>query len=167
MKKLFLVIIVLLSTNVILAHKSYVSIADMEYNEKLDQIEVSLKLTAHDFEYILEKKYNKRIHIENVSDSSAIGRHIQYYLSKHFKITSQKQSASFNYVGKEVNVRDELYFYFTFKNILDPLNIIVSNTFLFELFLKQQNIIHYKIKDKTKSVTLVPSIKEGQLSYKN
>jgi hypothetical protein len=147
------------------AHKSYVSIADMEYNEKLDQIEVSLKLTAHDFEYILEKKYNKRIHIENVPDSSEIGMHIQYYLKKHFTIVSQKQNTIFNYVGKEVNVRDELYFYFTFKNILNPLNIIVSNSFLFELFLKQQNIIHYKIKNKTKSVTLVPSIKEGRLSY--
>ena len=83
-----------------------------------------------------------------------------------FTISSQKKQAEFYYIGKEVTIRDDLFFYFTFKNILDPLNIKVSNTFLFELFLKQQNIIHYKIKDKTKSVTLIPSIRKGTLSYK-
>lgn len=165
MKKIFLSIVLMLSLNLVLAHKSYVSIANMEYNDKEEQIEVSLKLTAHDFEHILEKEFNTRIHIENVPDSSKIGLFIQGYIKEHFVVRSQKARTEFNYVGKEVTVRDDLYFYFTFKHILDPLHISVSNTFLFELFSKQQNIVHYKIKDKTKSVTLIPSIKEGQLSY--
>lgn len=165
MKKLILSLLILVSANVLLAHKSFVSIANMEYNDKEEQIEVSLKLTAHDFEHILENEFKERIHIENVPDSSKIGLYIQNYIEKHFTITSQKKQAEFNYIGKEVTVRDDLYLYFTFKQILDPLHIIVSNTFLFELFLKQQNIIHYKIKDKTKSVTLIPSIKKGELSY--
>ena len=166
MKKVILSLLVVMSLTLSYAHKSYVSIANMEYNEQEEQIEVSLKLTAHDFEHILENEFNQRIHIENVADSSKIGLFIQSYIEKHFTILSQKQKSIFSYIGKEVTVRDDLYFYFTFKQILDPLNITVSNTFLFGLFLKQQNIVHYKIKGKTKSVTLIPSIREGKISYK-
>jgi hypothetical protein len=166
MRKIVLSLSLIMSLTLSYAHKSYVSIANMEYNEKEEQIEVSLKLTAHDFEHILENEFNQRIHIENVADSSKIGLFIQKYIENHFWISSQKQKAIFSYVGKEVTVRDDLFFYFTFKQILDPLNITVSNSFLFGLFLKQQNIVHYKIKKKTKSVTLIPSIREEKISYK-
>ena len=65
-----------------------------------------------------------------MADSSKIGLFIQSYIEKHFTLLSQKQKAIFSYIGKEVTVRDDLYFYFTFKQILDPINITVSNTFL-------------------------------------
>lgn len=163
--KILFSLVLIVNVSNVLAHKSYISIANMEYNSKQDQIEVSLKLTAHDFEYILEKKFNKRIHIENVKDSSTVGLFIQNYITKHFQVYSQKKQTKFNYVGKEVTVRDELYFYFTFTQVLDPLHIWVSDTFLFDLFSKQQNIIHYKIKDKTKSVTLIPSKRGAKIWF--
>jgi len=163
--KILFSLILMVKFSTVMAHKSYISIANMEYNNNKKQIEVSLKLTAHDFEYILEKKFNKRIHIENVKDSSLVGQFIQTYISKHFQVYSEKKETKFNYVGKEVTVRDELYFYFTFTHVLDPLHIWISNTFLFELFSKQQNIIHYKIKGKTKSVTLIPSKRSSKISY--
>ncbi|PZE15775.1 hypothetical protein DNU06_16505 [Putridiphycobacter roseus] len=135
-------------------HKSYISIATMEYNEKLGQIEVSLKLTAHDFEHILDQKFSKSIHIENVLDSSEVGQFIQAYLMDHFTIKSDGQAASMHYVGKEVTLRDDLYFYFTFKPILNPSHIIIQNSILFELFSEQQNRVHYKYKGDFKSGTL-------------
>lgn len=162
--KILLSFILVVNISTAMAHKSYISIANMEYNNTKNQIEVSLKLTAHDFEYILEKKFNKRIHIENVKDTSKVGKFIQTYILKHFQVYSQKKQTKFNYVGKEVTVRDELYFYFTFTQVLDPLHIWVSNTFLFDLFSKQHNIIHYKIKNKTKSVTLTPSRRSSIIS---
>ena len=164
-KKIIFSLLITFSASTLMAHKSFISIANMEYNEKTEELEVSLKLTAHDFEHILENEFKKRIHIENVADSSLIGVFIKKYIQEHFIIISQKKQAEFNYVGKEVTIRDDLFFYFTFKHVIDPLNIIVSNTCLFELFLKQQNIIHYKFKDKTKSVTLIPSIRKGAISY--
>ncbi len=166
MKTLLIVILTFLSTNQVMAHKTYVSIANMEYNSKTKQIEVSLKLTAHDFEHVLEHHFKKEYHIENIPDSSKIGLFIQNYVKTHFKVWSEKKLTTFTYVGKEVTVRDDLYFYFTFSNIINPKNIVVTNTFLFEMFPKQQNIIHYKYANQTKSVTLISSNPKMNITHK-
>lgn len=144
------------STSMVFGHKSYISIATMEYNEKLGQIEVSLKLTAHDFEHVLAKKFNEKIHIENVNDTSKIGLFIQTYLAENFTIKSLGKLVPMQYVGKEVTLRDDLYFYFTFKPVLNPSHIIIQNSILFELFSKQQNRVHYQYHDIIKSGTITP-----------
>lgn len=147
------------------AHKSFISISNMEYNETEKQIEVSLKLTAHDFEHVLEKKFGKQIHIENVKAGSEVDKFIINYIKTHFSVKSGSELAVFNYVGREVTVKDELFFYFTISNVKNPSKIVVRNTFLFEIFQQQQNIIHYKLKGKTKSLTLVSLKKEGILLF--
>lgn len=147
------------------AHKSFISIANMEYNERHKEIEVSLKLTAHDFEHILEKKYGKQIHIENVMEGSDVDQFIIEYVKKHFSVMSGAEKTTLNYIGKEVTVKDELFFYFTIENVKNPAKIVVRNTFLFEIFEQQQNIIHYKLKGNTKSLTLVSLIKEGTIFF--
>ena len=147
------------------AHKSFISIADMEYNEKEKHIEVSLKLTAHDFEHVLEKKFGKQIHIENVKAKSVIDQFIINYVITHFNVESGAEKAVINYIGREVTIKDELFFYFTIQNVKEPSKIVVKNTFLFEIFQQQQNIIHYKLKGKTKSLTLVSLKKEGTLFF--
>jgi len=147
------------------AHKSFISIANMEYNESLKQIEVSLKLTAHDFEHVLEKQFGKQIHIENVKKGSVIDKYIVSYLKKHFKVKSQNENTQLKYVGREVTIKDELFFYFTINNIEKPNTIVVQNTFLFELYKQQQNIIHYKYKGQTKSLTLVSLKREGFFDF--
>jgi hypothetical protein len=167
MKRIIILLILVISYSPANAHKTYVSIADMQYDTITQEIEVSLKLTAHDFEHILEKKYNQKMHIENISDSSVVGLFIQNYLKTHFKIESKAQLAQFNYVGKEVTLRDELYFYFTFSKVLNPQQIKVSNTILFEMFTKQQNIVNYQYINQTKSVTLTNSNPQALIILKN
>ncbi|MDX1350001.1 MAG: DUF6702 family protein [Putridiphycobacter sp.] len=153
MKRLLSLMLVLMSVLPAFAHKHYISIANMAYNASAKQIEVSLQVTAHDFEHILENHFKKRIEIETVSDSSEVGRFMIAYLNKNIQLKSANNSAKFNYVGKEVNVRDQLFFYFTFTEVLDPSHIILENSILFQLFSKQQNIAHYKFKEATKSIT--------------
>ncbi|MBK7128648.1 MAG: hypothetical protein IPM74_01530 [Crocinitomicaceae bacterium] len=146
-----------------LAHSYFVSTSQMEYNEQSKTIDVSLKLTAHDFEHILEEKFNQRMHIEDIADSSETGQYIQNYLKENFTLSSENILAEFMYVGKEVTLRDELFFYFSFSNITNAKIIHVKNTVLFLQFNQQQNMISYKYLDKTVSVTLVASKAESDL----
>ncbi len=146
-------------------HKHYISIANLEYNPKLKQVEVSLQLTAHDFEHILETKFNRHIHMEDVKDSSDVDLFIRSYINQHIHLTSGHQKAKLNYVGKEVDVRDQLFFYFTFTKVLDPSHIILQNSILFQLFSKQQNLMHYKFNGITKSVTCTKDLAEGEIKF--
>ena len=157
MKRFLFIVFIALAAKSTYAHKFYVSIADMKYNEAKQRIEGSVKLTAHDFEAVLENKFGQKYELETIVDSSEVGRYIQTYLASHVKLFSNDKQAVPTYLGKEITLRGDLYFYFTFTQIANPAEITIFNTLLFELFPKQQNIIHYQYKEQTKSVTLVPS----------
>jgi len=160
-----LIIIALVSFSTSFGHKYYVSIADMEYNSEKNQIDVSMTLTAHDFEYVLAKYFERTIHIEDVTDSSEVGLFIQKYISERFKVYSNNLICSFEYLGKEVNLKEELFLYFSFKGVANPLSISVESSVMFDLSKEQQNIVHYKYKDRTKSVTLVSSKNEAEINF--
>ncbi|MBK9192115.1 MAG: hypothetical protein IPM77_11725 [Crocinitomicaceae bacterium] len=145
------------------AHNYFVSTANMEYDDSTKQIEVSVKMTAHDFEHVLEMKYQQRLHIENIADTSEIGKYIQEYLKENFVVSCGEKTGDFNYYGKEVTLRDELFFYFSFSNITNPDAMHIKNTLLFTSFTQQQNIVHYKYGTKSKSVTLVLAKPEAEL----
>lgn len=163
MKSLFSFTAMLFAGMTVFAHGYYVSTTNMEYNEEKGTIDVSTKLTAHDFEAILEEKYDLRIHIETVADTSEIGLYVQSYLNENFTITSNGIQAKMKYVGKEVTLRDELFFYFSFSEVTNPKTIQIKNTLLFTHFTQQQNIVHYKLGELAKSVTLVASKPDAEL----
>lgn len=164
MKKVAVILFVFIA-NVCFSHKYYVSITELEYDAEQNRIEGALKMSAHDFEHVLEDKFEKHIELEKVDDDSEIGKYMQLYLSQHFKLYSGDVQSKPTYLGKEITVTQDLYLYFTFSNIVKPSSIKVINTLLFELFTAQQNIVHYKYKDQTKSVTLVPSKTMETISF--
>jgi len=161
--KLFLLVVILGSSFLSFGHNYFVSIASMEYDSASMKINTSLKVTAHDFEHMLEMKFNLRIHIETVTDSSEIGQYIQTYLKENFILFSGGAQAEMNYLGKEVTLRDELFFYFSFSNIRNPRTVQIKNQLLFTHFAQQQNIVNYKYGDRTKSVTLVSATPEAEI----
>lgn len=162
MKKLLIALALCLSFSGY-SHKYYMSIADMEYNEEEGKINCSLKLIAHDFEQILEQKYEKRVLMENVTDTSEIGMFVIEYLNEHFQVWSGGSQCVMEYVGKEVTLRDDLYFYISFWGVAEPKGIKVKNSLLCKEFASQQNIVHYRYKDQTKTVTLVLSQTEEEI----
>lgn len=164
MKTLLFSLILVVSTGTF-AHKFYVSIADLNYNSTKNRIEGSIKFTAHDFEAVLENKFQRKIEMETVSDTSGVGRYCQVYLSQHFKLSSDGKELIPNYIGKEITPTQDLYFYFSFADISNPKSIKITNTLLFELFPEQQNIVHYRYQQQTKSVTLVASKKQDTIFF--
>jgi hypothetical protein len=164
MKKVLFLVLMLCSV-MGWSHKFYVSIADLSWDQDEQRIEGSIKLTAHDIEKMLANKFERSVDLEVESDSSEVGQYLQAYLARNFTVKSNDQWAIPNYIGKEITLRGELFIYFTFTGIQQPESIEISNKILFELFPKQQNIVHYKYKDQTKSVTLIPSKTHGKIEF--
>jgi hypothetical protein len=148
-----------------MAHKYYVSICDLAYNEEKGTIEGYIKLTAHDLEKILQSEFPQKVVLEEVSDSSDIGIVMQNYLHENVALYSNGKKATLSYIGKEVTLRDELYIYISFSNISDPGSIELYSNLLYEYFKSQQNIVHYKYKDLTKSVTLTLAKKRDKIKF--
>lgn len=147
------------------AHRFYVSIADLTYNASKNRIQGSIKLTAHDVEDVLSEKFERKIDLEQESDSSEVGIYFKSYLAANFKLYSGEIQANPHYLGKEINVRQDLYVHFFFSNITNPKAITIFNTLLFERFQEQQNIVHYKLNDQTKSITLIPLKPSASINF--
>jgi Domain of unknown function (DUF6702) len=156
MKTLFLILFLSASYNGF-SHKFYISIADMEYDSTLNRITVSLKLIAHDFELMLKRKFGEEIDIETIADSSKEDNYIRQYLAHNFQLYSGDKQMKMSYLGKELNLRDDLFFFFYFPNIIDFTTIKIVNRLLFSISDQQQNIVHYKYLNRMKRVTLIPS----------
>ena len=162
--KRILIIAILLISKLSFGHEFFISIADMEYDSTKNRINVSLKMTAHDFEWVMEHKFQKKMTLENVADSSAENKFIQQYLFQNFKLYTKDEELVMNYLGFEVNSRDEMLCYFFFTGGTDYTTIKIINKLLFSISDLQQNIVHYKCKGRTKSVTLIPSKSEAWIT---
>ncbi len=149
----------------VLSHKYYVAVVNMEWNAADERIDVFVKATAHDFQGIMERALNKRIDLDTIPKNDELMKFTSDYLQKTFSLTSLEIPATFNYIGSEVTERLNIFFYFTFTDVLNPKKIKITCKFFFEYFKGQQNIIHYKHGDQTKSVTLVASSAEGEFKF--
>ena len=166
MNKLITIFILIISSTGF-GHKYYMSIADLEYDEEEKKINCSLKMIAHDFEQVLETKFDRRLQFETIEDTSDVGLYIIEYLEENFQIWSNGSQCVMEYLGKEVTLRDDLFFYISFWGVAEPKGIKVKNSLLCKTFAKQQNIVHYRYKDQTKTVTLVPSETEAEILMDN
>jgi len=164
MKTLLLTLLIAISSGG-WSHKFYVSIADMKWDQEEERIEGSIKLTAHDVEKMLANKFQRPVDLEEEPDSSEVGRYLQAYMARNFVVKSNDLAAVPAYIGKEVTLRGELYIYFTFTGVAEPKHLSITNKILFELFPKQQNIVHYAYDSQTKSVTLIPLKPHGKIEF--
>ena len=129
----------------------------MEYDSVGNRINVTVKLTAHDLEAVIGRKFDQKIDLEEHSDTSDVGKYLVQYLNHNFQMHSSDQQLKMTYLGRELTDRDDLYLFFFFKDVPNFKTVKITNRLLFSISDQQQNIVHYKYGNRTKSVTLVPA----------
>jgi hypothetical protein len=147
------------------AHQYFISIAEMEFNSEKSRIDVSLKMTAHDLEKVIENKFGTAIDILTISDTSAAFNYFQDYLKHNFRVSSEEEALILSYLGKEIKNTEDLYVYFSFLKPKNPAKLKVVSNLLYSISDLQQNIVHYKYLNQTKSVTLVASENHAEITF--
>lgn len=141
-----------------LAHKHYVSITEIKWNGENQFFEVTLKLTAHDFEHLLEDSGLPHVHVENMEKYDAHYDKMLKILESDFQVFNDGKMCQMDFLGYEVNVEDELFIFMAFipeEEITGAAEIEVKQSIFFSKFPEQQNIIHFENNDKITSETLV------------
>ena len=135
------------------AHKFYMSIIDMEYNEASKSLQISMKLFADDLEFVLEKEQNVKVFLGTEKEHEKTDDFIKSYLNTHFFIEQSKGSLPLTYVGKEVD-KDYAWIYIEVKNFKVKDETLLTNSMLIDYFKDQTNKINYKKGDEVNSFTL-------------
>lgn len=121
------------------AHEFYFSFAEMQYNEKSGQFEVSLEVTGHDLEDYLKDKGIIIPRLEDCVGKPLYLNMIQQELSSGFQIMVKNAPLILDLVGMKVNDNDQVVFFLTSRKMERPKTIDIQYDLLMNFFPLQQN----------------------------
>ena len=146
------------------AHKYYLSLTQIEYNEKNKSVEVIINVFIDDIETALNKIHNRRFVLDTKNEPKDSDTYFIEYLQKNLQFKFDKKLYDFEYLGKEYDV-DVVFFYLEIKNVASLKEIDINNTILLEHFPTQQNLVKSKVNKKHKSLLLTKKEQSGILKY--
>jgi hypothetical protein len=136
-----------------LFHPFFVSLTEVQHNEKAKRLEVSCKVFSNDLEAALEKNYRTQIDILKPGDQARIEPLIRDYLQKHFQVLVDGKPVSFQFLGYEIE-EDAAWCYLEAGKVNQVTRIEVKNDVLFAEHPTQTNLLHVTVKGRRQSTKL-------------
>lgn len=143
-------ILLILST---ILHPFFVSVTDINYQQKTKTVEISSKLFFDDLEKTLEREHQESLDIVHPKDKIQINTYIQTYVQQHLKIKINNKWQTLKYVGYEIT-NDAAWCYFEIDNIYNIKDMLISNDLLLNIHPEQTNILNVQVNGKEKNQKL-------------
>ena len=134
-------------------HPIFMSVTEIEHNQKTKSLEISCKIFTDDFEKTLRTAYKTHVDLLDSKQKQSMDRLVNDYVQKHLKIAVNGKAASMKYVGFE-NIDEGIYCYFEVTDVSKVTKINVTDNVLFEYKDEQINIIHAIVNGTRKSTKL-------------
>lgn len=163
--KIFLLFLLFSLSSFSIAHKFYVSVTEIEYNEKAQSLQIISRVFIDDLEDLLKKRYDQEIKLGEGVETPGVNVHLEKYLQQKLNIKIDGKFYKLNFLGKEYE-NDMVLVYLEISNVLDFNNIKVKNAILMDLYEEQKNLIHVEHRNVTKSMILVSGKDENLLNFK-
>ncbi len=138
---------------VALVHPFYISVIEINHNQKEATVEISVRMFSEDLEKTLRKYTPGKIDINTPADKAFVDKQVSNYVSQKLKLKINGKPVSFSYVGYEIQ-KESAWCYFEITNIPDVKKIEVDCTLLYDYEKNQTNIVHVKGRGTEKSLKL-------------
>lgn len=146
-------------------HPFFVSMTDVNYNDKNKALEVSVRIFTDDFENSLRKQHSGvNIDIAHPTNQTQMNGFVNDYIQKHLSFTVNGAPATLSFAGYEKE-NESIWTYFEVKNISSVQNIKLTNTLLHDYNEGQINIVHIKANGKEKETKLDYPEKEAAFGF--
>ncbi|HIP49690.1 MAG TPA: hypothetical protein EYG92_12100 [Lutibacter sp.] len=149
-KLLLLLLLPLLSFSL---HKEYYSLTKIDYNQKEETVQITMKLFTNDMELVLNKHFNKVLELDTQIEIAEADHLLETYLKQKFTIAIDDVQLNYSFIGKEFE-KDALFVYLEIKKIKQIHQIEIQAAMLIEEFPEQENIIKVNINEQRKSLFL-------------
>lgn len=137
-----------------LLHPFFVSVIDINHNEKEATIEISVRCFTNDLEKMIAAETKTTIDLSAPSQKSKGDVLLKAYLSKRLNLSVNGNKATLDYVGFEIQ-KESTWTYFEIKNIKQLSQLNVFCEVLFGVNDQQINIFHVNAKGSRKSYELI------------
>ena len=137
-----------------LLHPFFVSVIDINHNEKEATIEISVRCFTSDIEKMIAADTKTTIDLSQVNQKIKADALLKAYLTKKLRLSVNGAKTNLEYVGFEIQ-KESTWTYFEIKNIkqLNQLNVLCE--VLFGVNDQQINIFHVNAKGNRKSYELI------------
>lgn len=164
-KKLFFVLLFVVAfSSFVGVHKFYVSVTQIDFNQKKSRIEFTTRIFIDDLEKALDKKYNTKLNLATKQESEKSKEYIEKYLFEKMSISINNKTRKLVFLGSEYD-NDVLICYLKVDCSEKIATLDLYNSILTELFTEQQNIVHTNINSVKKSYLLTQTDKETRIDY--
>ena len=136
-----------------LMHPYYVSVSEVEYISKTQEMGISFKFFTDDLEDALKAESTDKVNL--LSGDKAINQKlIEAYVIRHFSIYTDKTPVKLRFLGLEHD-KEATWCYVEADNIKAFKNVSIRADFLYATKKEQVNIFHITVNGNRKSRRLV------------
>jgi hypothetical protein len=136
-----------------LVHPFFVSMTEINYNNKDKELEISVRIFTDDFENTLRKYHTNKIDILQPADQEQMNAFVNEYIQKHLQLKVNDHSVQMSFVGYEQQ-SESIWTYLEVKNITGVQKLNITNSILHDYNNNEINMIHAKVSDKEQSTKL-------------
>lgn len=135
------------------AHKYYLSVTDLVYDEEEKAIQMITRIFYDDLEDVLQERYDENILVDQTADQEKLDKYITKYVKSKIVIEVNGVSEPLTYLGKEYE-NDYVVCYIEVTDVESIRKLKIENTLLLDLFKDQKNMVHTDVLGKKKSLLL-------------
>jgi len=146
------------------AHKYYLSLTEINYNQTEKSLHITMRLFIDDLEKSLEANFNKKFKLGTPDENAKTNKYISYYLNNNFIVKVNNKNVKINFLGKEYE-NNVVYFYIEIDSVPKIKSISVQNTILMDEFDTQQNIIKLNMNNQKRTMILNRSNDKDLLKF--
>lgn len=132
------------------SHKIHVSVAQLEFNQKAQSVEIVIRVYADDLENALSQHAKRQVKLDpaNASKDKRVGEAVIAYLRDNFELKNKEgHLVKLNWVGLEWQV--DMFWLYAEAKMLNGLDgSQLRNRVFFDLYEDQVNIVNTKIQNK-------------------
>jgi len=165
-KIFFVSIFVFIMMSFSAAHKFYVSVTEIEYNEKAESLQIISRVFIDDMEDLLQTRYDENIRLGKKTESTSVPKYLNKYLNEKIEVKIDGKLYEMKYLGKEYE-DDMLLLYIEIPEVSSFQKIEIKNAILTDMFSEQKNLVHVNYKGSTKSLILNKVKQEDVLNFNN
>ena len=135
------------------AHKFYVSVSYIEYDNERKAIEVQKKIFFDDLEFVIKEKHNLSSFDILKSEKDSVDKYIESYLYENILFDIDGIKRKIIYLGHE-HLNGTINCYFEVLEVDKFENLLIKDTSLFSAFDSQENLIYLEMDNNLYTIRL-------------
>ncbi|MBC7903508.1 MAG: hypothetical protein H7Y27_08795 [Gemmatimonadaceae bacterium] len=145
-------------------HPFYVSVTEINHNEKDKTLEIACKLFLDDTEKTLNKQLKTPVELTKPKDPKQAQAMVSEYIKKHLQLKVDGKNIVIDFVGYEIEGAS-IWCYFQANNVAAVNKLSVMDNILYETYENQISIIHTTVKGEKKSTRIANPEKDASFEF--